>query len=265
VGKIVNPFEGFTAADTFARQRIIARSLGEFGTGKTHFWLGAPSPTVVFSMDRGLEGVVEKFAGREIYYKEYNWSPVRAAKEEKTLQEQAIELRDQFLEDFERAVGIARTVILDKETDIWELFRYAEFGAPNDDPRNYPYLNSQYRDWINIGKESDCNMGFIQSMKDEWGSVINPKNGKKQGQATGRRIPQGFGELEGLVHMNLTHSWRLQKDDEGNQRPVFVIEAGKTRGPGGFDVQGQTYENVTFAQFAQEVFPDSDPSDWEDS
>src|SRR5438128_15529 len=132
-----SPFARYSPAVDEVKHRLIGLSVGEVGSRKTSFWLEGPGPIVVFSLDQGLEGVVNRELknnpGKEIYYKEYAWMPT-----EETSQDDAIALRDELTEDYEHAIQNARTVIIDKETDVWELFRYAEFGAPNDAPRNYP-------------------------------------------------------------------------------------------------------------------------------
>lgn len=204
------------------------------------------------SFDKGLEGVVEKYqADKEIYIAEYDWSPT-----EDLDQDEAVRLRDKFTEDFEYAIQHARTVVWDKETDVWEIFRYAEFGAPNDAPRNYPALNQRMRRLVNMPKATSINFGVIQGMKDEWGTKINKKTGAQGAAATGERIRAGFSEIQGLVHVDLLH--RYVKDSK-----TFEIEVGKSRGPGGFNVQGETLPDMTFATFAQLVFPDSEEEDWQ--
>lgn len=253
-----NPLDRFDLATDAIRPRIIGVSQGEVGTGKTHFWLTAPGPIVVFSLDKGLEGVVEPFTtDKEIRIREYDWfpPPVNDDTEEedrKQFQTEAQKIRDQFVEDLEIACQHARTVLLDKETDIWELFRYAEFGAPNDAPRNYPALNQRMRRVINLPKALDINFGCIQGMKDEWGTKVKGDGGTK-GFNTGRRIPQGFSELEGLVHVVLTH-----RRENGH----FFIDVGKSRGPGALEVQDSTYEDISFADLGQMIYPDTDKSDW---
>ena len=245
-------FARFVKADQAVKQRVIWAGYGMPGSGKTHFALTAPAPIVVFSLDRGLEGVVEPFQKKkDIYVAEYDWSPT-----EDLDQQEAIDLRDKFTEDFEDAVQKARTVVWDKETDVWELFRYAEFGAPNDAPRNYPALNQRYRRLINMAKAGDINFGCLQGMKAEWASKVNPKSGKSGASATGAFIRAGFGELEGLVHVDLMH--RYDKEDKS-----YIIEVGKSRGPGGFDVQGETLAGIDFPTLAQMVFPESSEEDWE--
>lgn len=243
----------FTLATDDLKPRIIGRSSGEYGTGKTTFWLGAPGPIVIQSLDKGLEGVVEPFTKeKDIYVAEYDWQPTTSLD-----QDEAIALRDKFIEDFEYAIQHARTVIWDKETDIYELFRYAEFGGPSDSPLNYPALYQRYRRYINMPKATSINFGVIQAMKDEWmqKSKVDKRTGqsKQTGAPTGNRIRAGYREVDGLVHTELQHR------REGG---VFFIDVGKSRGPGSGNIQDQTFENLTFVEFAQLVFPETEESDW---
>lgn len=248
-----SPFARFTHADQGYRQRIIGASFGEVGTGKTSFWLGAPGPIVVFSLDKGLEGVMEKYqTEKQIYFKEYAWSPGAFGDDDTAAKQAAVDLRESMIADYEHALTVARTVVLDKETNIWEVFRYAEFGGPNDAPRNYPKLNQAYRHFVNLGKDTDLNIGFIQSMKDEWATVKKSDGGSK-GAFTGKRVRTGFSELDELVHIDLRH-----RREEGR----FLLDVGKSRGPGSGDIQDQTFEGLDFATFAQMVFPESQPEDW---
>src|SRR6266404_5659998 len=116
MAKPPNEFARYTKTDRSIKQRIIGLSVGEPGSRKTSFWLEAPAPIIVFSFDKGMEGVVSRFPEeKEIYVKEYEWLPTSD-----TGQEEAIEKRDAFTEDFEHAIQVARTVVIDKETDLWE-------------------------------------------------------------------------------------------------------------------------------------------------
>ena len=240
----------FNRANTAPRHRIIGASFGEVGTGKTSFWLGAPGPIVVQSLDKGLEGVVEPFAEtKDIYTPEYDWAPT-----EDLSQDDAIALRDRFCEDFEAALEHARTIVWDKETLIWELFRYAEFGEPNDAPRNYPKLNQRYRKYLQMPKATNVNFGCIQSMKDLWKSAMKKDGSGTQGVNTGQRVRQGFSELDELVFFDLRHR------REGG---VFLIDIGKAHGPGAQDMQDETLEGVTFIDFAQLAFPGTSEEDWQ--
>lgn len=254
--KVSDTFARYTRADTSSKQRILANSDGEVGTGKSSFWLGAPGPLVVQTLDLGLEGVVEGFAGnKEIYMATYDLGQEVGG--EFTVAK-AQEARDKFIEDFEHAIQNARTIVWDRESDVWPLFFFAEFGT--DDafgaapPKDWDRLKGKLRRLIQMAKTTGVNFGIIRGMKNEWAQKINPKSGAKAAAQTGGRVPSGMDDIDALVHLNLTHT-RAGKE--------FSIHVGKARGPGGHEIQDQTFENLCFQEFAQLVFPDSDSKDWE--
>ncbi len=252
-------YSRYTKATSTVKQRIIWAGFGEPGSGKTTFGLTAPGPIVVFSLDQGLEGVVEPFtATKDIYVKEYDWAPMPGDNK----QEEAQALRDQFTEDFEHACHHARTVIIDKETDVWSLFKYAEFGPPEKGrPDDWEELKRKVRRLINMPKPLDINFGVIQGMKNEWISQVNPKTGAKGITQSGVRVRAGMDDIEALVHINIEHV-RERVVTDGVVESRFAINVGKSRGPGSPAVQDQTFYNLTFPEFAGLVFPDSTEQDW---
>lgn len=252
-----SPFDRYQKADAPAKPRIIGASYGEPGSGKTSFWLGAPGPLVIMSFDRGLEGVVERYQNdKDIYVAEYDWAPAPGATLEKSAAE---DLRDKFIEDYEHALQIARTVVIDKETDMWGLFKFAEFGVSEKGaPQDWDTLKSRVRRLINMAKPLDLNLGVIQSMKNEWVQRVNPGNGKTGITQSGNRIRAGMDDIESLVHINIEHR-RVKRPNEAS---IFEMEVGKSRGPGSPDVQDQTFTGLSFSQFGQLVFPETTKQDW---
>ncbi len=248
----ISPFDRYTKADQPAKLRLIASSCGEVGSGKTSFWLGAPGPIIVLSFDQGLEGVVEAFQDqKDIYVKTFSWVTAPGAEPD---QSAAVDMRDEFTEVFEHAVLHARTVVLDTETAMFGVFKYAEFGAPEKGrPDDWDKLKNRCRRLLNMPKALDINFGVIQSMGNEWITQINPKNGAKGITQSGRREAKGMDDVPSIMPINLEHAI------EGGE---FVLKVGKSRGPGGRDIQNSTLPAVTFAEFGQLVFPDSDESDW---
>lgn len=251
-----DPFGRFTRADGTTRQRIVAASFGEVGTGKTSFWLGAPGPIVVQTLDQGLEGVVEQFVGtKDIYVAEYDLGQSIGSEYTHALAEQA---REKFVADFEQAIGVARTIIWDRESDIFPMFSFARFGT--DDafgaapPKDWDRLKGELRRLIAMAKATDINFGIIQGMRNEWVSKINSKTGAKAATQSGNRVRAGMDDVEALVHINLEHV---------RTNGQFSLNVGKARGPGGHDIQDQTFSGLTFSEFAQLVFPESNEGDWE--
>ena len=144
--------------------------MGYAGSGKTEFWLTGPGPVVVQSLDWGLEGVVEKFQDtKDIRVIDYDWAPSAEDEQTDCFKDQAIALRNKFMEDFLFACRHARTVIWDKETDVWNLVRYAEFGAPKADvPRDFDKANQYMRKYVNHPKKLTINFGLIEDVREEW-------------------------------------------------------------------------------------------------
>lgn len=253
MAKSSSVFSRFVKAEAPVKQRIIGASYGEPGSGKTTFWLGAPGPIVIQSLDQGLEGVVEPFQkDKDIYIAEYDWSTLDKADE--ALWEVAKTLRDQFTEDFKHAIQHARTVIWDKETDVWGLFRYAEFGPEEAGrPKDWEALKARLRTLINMPKALDINFGMVQGMKNEWVSSVNKKTGTKGITQSGNRLRAGMDDVESLVHINIEH---VRENGE------FSLRVGKARGPGAHDIQDKELPGLTFVEFATLAFPDSTEEDW---
>ena len=251
----------FEKATTVGKQRIIAASFGEVGTLKTSFWLTAPGPILVQSLDRGTEGVVDVYLkkledeGREkdIYVVPYDSNTYELTQEDNS-QVAAEEIAKKIESDFHQAIanGIS-TIVWDKEDQVYDIFKYAVLGAPTDAPANYYPLYQRYRALINAAKDSDINFGVIQGMKDQWGQTLKAsgKMGASKGTA---RIRRGMREIDELMHINIEHV----RDADGD----FMLNIGKSRGPGGRDIQNTTIAYCEFPKFASLVFPETEETDW---
>ena len=245
------------------RHRIIAASYGEAGSGKTSFWLGAPAPIFFQSFDKGLEGVVEEFARtKDIQVAEYELMNEDGSELD---QERGIEVREQFIGDYEYALKHARTIVWDRETDVFDAFKYAEQGSVYGDsgtkPLDWDKLKSRLRRLINMAKATDVNFGLIQGMKNEWAKgATNTNTGKKGIVQSGQRVRKGMDDVDALVHINIEH---IRVPGGDGEPSTFMLRVGKSRGPGSKDVQDQEFTNLTFSEFAQLVFPETSAEDWE--
>lgn len=249
----------FTRMDGKGKQRIIAASFGEVGTLKTSFWLTAPGPILIQSLDRGTEGVLDVYLAehpkKEIYVAEYDANTHLLAAEDDS-QGAAEAVATKIETDLRAAItnGI-RTIVWDKETQIYEIFKYAQFGSPSDAPSNYYALFQRYRSLINEVKDSDINFGVIQGMKTPWVSEMKAtgKMGAKPSKTD--RVRRGMPEIDELMHLNIEHVI----DADGD----FMMRIGKVRGPGAREIQNKTLPYMEFAEFAELVFPDTNAKDWE--
>ena len=252
----------FEKMDGTSKQRIIAASFGEVGTLKTSFWLTAPGPILVQSLDRGTEGVLDVYLKKlkedgiekSIYLSEYEANTHLLAAEDDA-QAAAEAVAAQIETDFKNAIenGI-KTIVVDKETQMYEIFKYAVLGAPTGAPSNYYPLFQRYRALINMAKDSDINLGLIQGMKTPWVSEMKATGKIGAKPSTKDRVRRGMPEIDELMHLNLEHVI----DEDGD----FMIRVGKVRGPGARDLQNTVIGYREFPEFATLVFPDTEESDW---
>lgn len=249
--KPVNQWGNFRPVSGESRYRLIWRSYGPEKCGKNHFGLTAPGPIAIQSFDIGLEGVVEKFLKAPLGPKEIVATHYEFDRDDCS-QEAAQTLSKRFDEDYELALTRARTIIWDTETELWELDRFAEFGenaqgVSTDAPRNYVRLNSRYRDRIQRAFDSGVNLQLIQKVKERWTT-----NGKGSPVPSGNFEPTGFKEANYIVQVNIRHSWEKERG--------FVIDVINCRQ--NMELAGETFENLSFPELAQLVFPESEESDW---
>lgn len=250
-------------ASSAGKQRIIASSFGEVGTLKTSFWLTAPGPILMQSLDRGTEGVVDVYLkkleeeegrSKDIYVVQYDANTHLLAAEEDA-QAAAEAVFAKIEDDMRKAIkGGVKSVIWDKETQVYEIAKYAVLGAPTDAPSNYYALFQRYRALINEAKDSDINFGLIQGMKTPW--VAEMKGSGKMGAkpSATKRVRRGMPEIDELMHMNIEHVI----DEDGD----FMMNIGKVRGPGAREVQNTTIAYCDFPTFAELVFPETSAKDW---
>lgn len=251
----------FGVPDESYFHRTIARITGEVGTGKTRFALTAPGPHVYQSLDKGLEGTIQQ-ARREglvpdqFHEIQYAWH--RPGTNERLTQAYAIELRDKFIEDYRFALTHgARVITWDKESEVWELFRYAAFGIPNaDKPKDYIKLNADYEALIDEAKDFDVNLFLIQGMRTPWG-MVNGKFTRKNGQ----REAEGFEKVDALVYVEM-HFRREREIDEDNPEGItnYYIDIGKCRQNSA--LQDTTIPAMGFEDFGTLLIPGSKAGDW---
>lgn len=241
-------------------RRLIVRSIGPQKSGKTRFALTGPAPVYVHSFDTGLEGVVEQFVGggKDIRALEYPFNAQDFATE-KQVADAANDIWSQLLADYAEALKDARTVVIDKETEMWELLRNARFGASNSAPRDYPQLNAEYRTLIRQAYGAGVNLVLIQGVKEKWVSKMDPAKGKLVAHNTGELEAAGMKEVGYLVQVNLTHTRKIDDDSGALSYHARIDDA---RHDAGQMFVGQEFESLDFPTLGQMMFPDSSEEDW---
>jgi len=243
---------------------------GPAGSGKTHFLLSAPGPVVVhlFNDFDGVSLIKDKpeFAGKNIKWVNYDFNPSRILDPDEYTQttkrtDAALAELERFHKNYVISLRNFRTVGIDKDEALWELIRYARFGAMTTRPNKYYEPNLEFAGIFHDASKAGVNLGILRGMKEKWGLV----NGDLKG--LGINEPRGQKVVSEKVHVNLAHHWSAeekefkitiappsngQKDDEGP----------KLRVGNAAELIGQEFGNFDFLQLAMAIYPESSPGDW---
>lgn len=231
------------------KNQMVVSIQGRGGHGKSHWACGAPAPIAYMDLDFNSGPVREKFLnkGKEIWYAKYS-IPSEARRKIPTFSTAAVRVWNQFQDDYFKALKEARTVVVDTASEAWELCRLAHFlpewgRIEKIKAHHYTPLNSNFRNLLRAGYESDCNVILTHKVKKAY--VGDGWNGKWE--------RAGFGDIEFVCQVNLITMF---------EKGEFKIEIEKcTQNPG---LVGQVLEGpmTSFGMIAKLVFPNSSVSDW---
>jgi len=189
--------------------RIILSVEGAEKQGKTHFALTAPGPTILFSLDIGEEGVVQKFS--DVYV-----MPMGGSNHEAEFS-RFRSVYSEMLADKD-----VRTIVLDTATEVWELLRMARFGKLTQVmPYQYGPVNAEYRAMIREAYESDKNLILLHKVKAKY---VNDKKTNEWERA-------GFADTGFLVQVNAM----VYRDDDGGEFNIYIRDCRKNP-----DLAGET-------------------------
>jgi hypothetical protein len=206
--------QGWTEPSTAAPRRLITAVQGWPKSGKTHFALAtAPEPVYYINADHGAEGVVEQFirAGRQIVEHRVNIPDSFEMPEAKA--------KGLYLPIWEETKAMIRkawannqgTLVLDTETEIYELIRLARFGRLTQILQHhygpvYAELNGLLRD---AAYESDMSAIYIRKMDKDFN--------------TGQPISKGYKNTPYDTQINVEVS-RVQEPGESDAFRVGVLD-----------------------------------------
>lgn len=174
-------------------------------SGKTHFAFSAPAPILCMTFDPGniRRGVARAYEGKDIQLAVYE-TP-KGLVSTPALAAAAKVVQDNWEATYLEAVHgkYFKTIILDREDETWELFRFDEFnGRQSQKAHNFTPLNSHYKALLKLAEKNKKNLIMIDAVADEW----------KNEKPTGRMKKLGFKWLGMLSQLTL----EAQVDDHDN-------------------------------------------------
>lgn len=197
------------------KKRLVMSHSGHQKTGKTHFSLEhTPEPVFYANIDMGTEGVSHKMAGRNIQEVIVRYEKGWPQQEYQRLWG---ELDTLYKDALNTNTG---TLVIDSETENWELEMLAEFGRTAEIlPRTRQNLNSDKRAFINACLASDMNIIFCSRVREVW----------LDNKATGTYERKGY---NGLDYDCQVVSWGQKRHN-----PALLDAAGNVVGGTEFGVQ----------------------------
>jgi hypothetical protein len=177
---------GFEVPSTEIPRRLIASIHGHRGKGKSHLGLTAPGPLVVFNLDIGLTGVVQKFLKqKEVMVMDLKMPPTQEEAEKEWSRFYAAwsaVLKDRHV----------KSIVVDTETELWELFRMAKFGQLTQIlPYQYAPVNAEYARFLREILAVEKNLILLRHLVPLY---INDKRTKDW-------EPKGFNGVEKIVEV----------------------------------------------------------------
>jgi len=198
---------GFTDDVIERPYRLIASVNGREKTGKTHFGLTAPAPIFFINIDIGTEGVLDKFQaeGKSIYVYDVR-VPKTAPKDFYVPMWE--NLKAVFKKVYQAGAG---SVIVDTDTEVYELARLAKFGKlAQVMPQHYTEVNNEYREVLRQAYDSNMNSIFIHKMKAKYVNNVR----------TSEYELSGFADMEYNSQVNLL--MYREDSEEGPEFSAFI-------------------------------------------
>lgn len=205
------------APTTFTRRFVYLAIHGKTGTGRTSLALSAPGPIGLAHTAEKIDGVVQRYSSDK---------KIRIANFGGTFSGDAKQIAKQaapYWEALKAAMcdGVddwASTVVLDTDTEAWELLRLARFGGTSPDggrvDRNYGPVNAEWRSLIKRYRTAErCNVITIGQVKEEYVEKKSSSGGS-MGQRTGRLIRAGQKEIPYMADV-VVRTYKRVDDDEG--------------------------------------------------
>jgi len=220
-----NPFltlPGFTQAQEPMAQRLVINIQGLEKTGKTHLALTSPSPLAFISIDKGEEGVIQKFQYNEsIARMEVRYDPTAGSSAANDLWEY---VKDQIRQAYQINQG---TLIIDTATELWEMMRLGRLGKLTQvRPHHYAPVNAEMNEVIRWAYDAtSMNTIFLHKM----GSVFD---------VPGQLERKGFSQMGYLVQANI-QAFRRDLPEGGSSFGFQVLDHRTAPQLNGYVLEGE--------------------------
>lgn len=257
--------DGFLSGSHILKtRRLMIGSEGVTNTGKTEFALSAPGPGICLCLDRGIDGVLGN-QNPPPTRNEFAYKVIAVPLNTQTNQEGYREYWKSYKVELYKVLDNkdCRSVVIDGDSDSWELQRLAAFGKLTQVlPIQYTEANAARR--VVYARAYDSGKIIIATNKVKRSynvPVVNadgtPKmsGGKQEKEWDGRSMErQGFADQDYLFQIQLRHHY---DDKKGFGIEILKCKVDK-------DLKGETLwgDDCNMATLVQLCYPNVSLDEW---
>jgi hypothetical protein len=251
--------DGFFPAEKMRgkHRHLLIGTEGLPNTGKTEFACSAPGPGIVICLDRGFDAMLDNPNPPKSRRDDFAFKTIKIPLATQAAQPEYLQYWRDFYAEYKKALDNpdARTVVLDGDSDSWELQRLAEFGKLTQvPPIMYQQVNAARRAMIARAFDSGKIVISTNKLKDGYESQLTSDK-KEVRIKTGKYERQGFADHEYLYQIQLRHLFNEEKGSFG----VKILRCKSDTTLQGLELWG---EDCCFQSLVQCIYPTVPLSEW---
>lgn len=238
-------------------KRLLIATEGLPNTGKTEFACSAPGPGIVICLDRGFDAMLDNSRPPESRSEDFAFKVIEVPLATQAAQPVYLDYWRKFYDEYKKALANpdARTVVLDGDSDSWELQRLAEFGKLTQvPPILYANVNAARRAMIARAFDSGKIVISTNKLKDGYESKMSADQ-KEVRIRTGKYERQGFADQDYLYQMQIRHLYNEDKGTFG----IRILRCKSDTSLQGMELWG---DDCCFATLVQAVYPHIPLAKW---
>ncbi len=268
------PIDGFTHISQFKPPRRLMIGIeGVSDSGKTEFSMTGPPGVGVLAIDRGYEHIIAKGTPplnrqKDVYLRTFK-IPKPGQDPGKAEGNTYLTIWNDFYSWYIKTISCPdfKTVVIDGDSDLWELQNLAAFGKVTQiPPIMRTEVNAARRVLIARGFDSGKNIIFTYRVAAEYEDIVKLDSNGKPTQVsvrTGDMRRVGFNDQSYLVQVQLRAQTRRRQDKDGNDLPlefgVRILKCKPDPELVGAELWGR---DCNFKGLVETIYPESDPAEW---
>lgn len=260
------PIAGFVSSNELRKtRRLLIGCDGAPDTGKTEFALSAPGPGLAILLDRGIDGLLDNPSPPSTRQKNWQFKVVKVPKA--TQMDQAGYLKywqEFYFQSYIPALDDAgtRSILIDGDSDSWELQRLAEFGRIAQVPQNlYSNVNAARRAMYARAHDAGKIVIATNKIKKVYVTKYGP-DGKPELNSSGNEVRvwngdyerQGFADQEYLWSIQLRHLYEPEKG--------WGVRITKCKADRSMEVGELWGDECNFQSLVQTIYPHISLEEW---